>query len=148
MYKRQGAAKAVLESQAGRAAAAGPKRPPRFAGDAVAEVAAEGAALKRPSFLGGEAGAEEAAEECPLGAPLALARLNPSAGAATRVLLSQGARGWSAAGAAPPPESTPARGEAGAEEAAEEAPLGAPQALAGLTPSAGAAGTELSLIHI
>ena len=122
------APKAVLESQAERAAAAGPKRPPRFAGDAVAEVAAEGAALKRPSFLGGEAGAEEAAEECPLGAPLALARLTPSAGAATRVLLSQRARGtpraWSVAGAAPPPESPPARGEAG------------------LTPSAGAAGAE------
>ena len=136
------APKAVLESQAGRAAAAGRKRPPCFAGDAVAEVAAEEAAPGRVFFLGGEGGAEEVAEEGTLGAPLALARLNPSAGAATRVLLSQGARGWSAAGAAPPPESTPARGEAGAEEAAEEAPLGAPQALARLTPSAGAAGTE------
>ena len=48
------APKAVLESQAERAAAAGPKRPPRFAGDAVAEVAAEEAAPGRVFLLGGE----------------------------------------------------------------------------------------------
>ena len=44
------APKAVLESQV----AAGPKRPPRFAGDAVAEVAAEEAAPGRVFVLGGE----------------------------------------------------------------------------------------------